>query len=81
MRRLLQFSIAVAIFSGGIAPGAVWHSRRIRNAAKATSSRAQRTDEKPWPLNKQIVVRSLQSHSFRTEKLQTNSTTTLCGGG
>ena len=75
MRRLVvQTIIAIAIFAGGIAVGGVWHARRVRNLPPPSPSpAAQRPDEKPWPLNKQIVARSLQTQSFRTDKLRTNS--------
>src|SRR5262245_61805412 len=74
MSRLIQLVIAVVIFAAGIAVGTAWHSRRVRTSTTAmTSPTAQPSDEKPWPLNKQIVTRSLQTHSFRTGKLRTNS--------
>jgi hypothetical protein len=75
MRRLiLQTIVAVVLFAGGIATGAVWHARRVRSTLPASPSpAAQRPDEKPWPLTKQVVARSLQSHSFRTDKLRLNS--------
>jgi hypothetical protein len=73
-RRILQAFIALAIFAGGIAVGAVWHARRLRNSLPPPPSPAARQpDEKPWPLTKQVVARSLQSHSFRTDKLRMNS--------
>ena len=75
MRRLiLQILIAVVIFAGGIASGAIWQARRSRVATTLTPATATpRTDETPWPLSKQIVARSLQTHSFRTDKLRRNS--------
>ena len=75
MRRLiLQTIIAVALFAGGIALGAAWHARRGRTKPPTSpSAAAQRPDEKPWPLTKQVVARSLQSHSFRTDKLRLNA--------
>ena len=75
MRRLVvQIVIVIAVFAGGLALGAVWHARRSRVATPpAPSPVAQRADEKPWPLTKQTVARSLQSHSFRTDKLLMNS--------
>lgn len=75
MRRLIvQIVIGLAVFGGGIAVGAIWHARRSRVSIPPPPTLAvQRSDEKPWPLTKQIVARSLQSHSFRTDKLRTNS--------
>jgi hypothetical protein len=73
MRRLLiQIFVAISVFAGGIAVGAVWHARRNRAPAPLPPI-VQRPDEKPWPLTNLIVSRSLQSHSFRTDKLQLNS--------
>lgn len=80
MRRLvIELVIAVVIFGGGIGVGATWHARRIRlslqpNSQPAASQSAVRSsEEEPWPLTKQIVARSLQTQSFRTDKLRTNS--------
>src|SRR5262245_61469422 len=74
MRRLIHAVIAVTIFAGGIALGIAWHARRVRSSTAATPLPiAQPSNEQPWPLNKTIVARSLQTHSFRTGKLRTNS--------
>lgn len=75
MRRLVvQIVIVVAVFAGGIAVGAVWQARRSRASLPPPPSLVvQRSDEKPWPLAKHIVARSLQSHSFRTDNLRMNS--------
>jgi len=73
-RTIFQTLVAIALFAGGIVLGAVWHSRRVRSTAPTPSLPvAQRPDDKPWPLTQQIVARSLQSHSFRTDKLRLNS--------
>jgi len=75
MRRLVvQIFFALALFAGGITLGVVWHARRARASTPSPPLPVvQRWDEKPWPLTKQIVARSLQSHGFRTDKLRTNS--------
>jgi hypothetical protein len=76
-RLILQILLAVLIFASGIAVGAAWHARRSRGKTLATPAIpapvAQTSAEKPWPLNKQIVSRSLQTQSFRTDNLRTNS--------
>jgi hypothetical protein len=75
MRRLsLQIVIAIVTFSGGVAVGIAWHARHSHVATSSTPTPlAQRSDEKPWPLTKQIVARALQTQSFSTDKLRTNS--------
>jgi len=74
VRRLLQLVLAAAIFACGIGLGAVWRARRVRTSPPPSPSpAAQRSDETPWPLNKTIVARSLQTQGFRTDKLRTNS--------
>jgi hypothetical protein len=75
MRSLIvQILVAIAIFAAGIAVGAGWRARRSRIAVPSTPTTvAQRSEEKPWTLTKQIVARSLQTQSFRTDKLHTNS--------
>ena len=75
MRRIIfQTLIAIAVFAGGLSLGAVWHARRVRITPPTPSSPvAQRPNDKPWPLTQQVVARSLQSHSFRTDKLRLNS--------
>ena len=73
-RLVVQIVFALVVFAGGIALGAVWHARRSRvSMPPPPLPVVQRSDEKPWPLTKQIVARSLQSHSFRTDKLRLNS--------
>jgi hypothetical protein len=72
-RLILQLAIAITLFVGGIVAGVAWHARRVRTSQATQQPITQGSDEKPWPLDKQIVARSLQTHSFRTNKLRTNS--------
>ena len=72
-RLILQLAIAITLFVGGVAAGVARHARRVRASQTTQQPITQGSDEKPWPLNKQIVARSLQTHSFRTDKLRTNS--------
>ena len=72
MRRpLLQIVIALFLFAAGAIAGAFWQSHQ--GGAQDHSSAIRGTEEKPWPLTKEIVVRSLQTHTFRTNKLRRNS--------
>lgn len=75
MRRIIfQTLLAIALFAAGVVLGTVWHARRVRSTSPTPSSTiALRPDDKPWPLSPQVVARSLQSHSFRTDKLRLNS--------
>lgn len=75
MRRLIvQILVGVAIFAAGIAVGDAWRARHSHIAMPSMPTPvAQRSDEKPLPLTKQIVSRSLQTQSFRTDKLRMNS--------
>lgn len=71
---ILKVVVALLIFSAGAFSGAVWKSRRgaIPNVVVAPPI-VKPTAEQPWPLGKELVSRSLQSHSFRTDKLRRNS--------
>lgn len=72
MRSLLfKFGIVLVVFGAGVVSGVVWKSRRSHVSIVAPI--VQVPDEKPWPLTREIVSRSLQSHSFRTDKLRRNS--------
>lgn len=69
IKRLLRYvGIALCAFAAGIIVQRVWTTRSYTPA----STQTQHAEEQ-WPLTKQIVARSLQSHSFRTDKLRTNS--------
>jgi hypothetical protein len=70
---LLQILFAAAIFVAGVALGAGWHARRTRVSQTPQPVSAPQSDQTPWPLTKQIVARSLQTQTFRTDKLRTNS--------
>lgn len=72
MRRLLfQIAIALLIFSLGAVAGAFWKARRTDSQNLVAIAR--KVEEKEWPLTKEVVARSLQSHSFTTDKLRRNS--------
>lgn len=68
-RLLFQIGIALLIFSLGAIAGAFCKARRTHSQNPVASG----VEEKEWPLTKEVVARSLQSHSFRTHKLQRNS--------
>ncbi len=67
MRRLLfQIAIALLIFSLGAVAGAFWKTRRTDSQNLVAIAREVAEEE--WPLTKEVVARSLQSHSFTTDK-------------
>lgn len=68
---LLQIVIALFLLAAGTIAGAFWQSHQ--GGAQDHAAARQGTEEKPWPLSKEIVVRSLQTHSFSTNKLRRNS--------
>ena len=59
------------IFCIGSVAGVIWKSRRDRSTSLPPPP--QRVEETQWALTREIVSRSLQTHSFRTEKLRRNS--------
>ena len=69
-RLILCFGIATLTFSIGAIAGRFWkaHSSRTQSAVVISPGL-----EEECPLTRQIVSRSLQSHSFRTDKLRRNS--------
>src|SRR5258705_13416264 len=67
-RFVLYVGIALFAFAFGVIAASLWKSHANRSPVVA----AQKVEEE-WPLTKQIVSRSLQSHSFRTDKLRRNS--------
>ena len=69
-RRLIQIVIALLIFASGTIAGAVWKSRRQQ---PSQARQPQRVDEIERPLTKENVSQSLQSHTFRTDKIRRNS--------
>jgi hypothetical protein len=69
-RWLIQIVIALLIFVSGAIGGAVWKSRRQQ---PTQPSPPQRVDELERPLTKENVSQSLQSHSFRTDKIRRNT--------
>jgi hypothetical protein len=72
MRKLvLQIGIFLLVFAVGVVSGVLWKSRRSNLLTVAPVGQVMK--EEPWPLTKEIVSRSLQSHSFRTDKLRRNS--------
>jgi len=71
MRRLvLHLGIALLAFVVGAIAATLWKSQFSRSQAPTIVTQAV---EEEWPLTRQIVSRSLQSHSFRTDKLRRNS--------
>ncbi len=71
MRRLLIYVILVLlIFGSGTIVGAVWKSRR---SLPQQMPDAQSVDKTQRPLTKENVSQSLQSRSFRTDKLRRDS--------
>ena len=62
-------AFVLAIFATSLWRSHVSRSRYIRSQVNAVIPQ----NEQPWPLKKEIVSRSLQSHSFRTNKLKRNS--------
>lgn len=70
-RSLLQIVIALLLLAAGTIAGALWQSHQ--GGAQDHSAATQATEMKPWPLTQELVVRSLQTHTFRTNKLRRNS--------
>ena len=68
-RFVLYLGMALLAFAVGAIAATLWksHSRRPNTPVLTQGV------EEEWPLTKQIVSRSLQSHSFRTDKLRRNS--------
>src|SRR5262249_35470062 len=60
----------VMVFAVGVAAGGFWQAHRSNEKVVPSSANAE---EPEWPLTNEIVSRSLQSHSFRTDKLKRNS--------
>jgi len=69
-RFVLYLGIASVAFLIGAIATTFWKARSGRSQSPVAISRDV---EEQWPLTKQIVSRSLQSHSFRTDKLRRNS--------
>jgi len=72
---MLKVGVAFLIFGAGVFSGAVWKSRRaqVTPVVSTTPPIVKPTEDSPWPLTREILSRSLQSHSFRTDKLRRNS--------
>jgi len=70
-RSLLHIGIVLLAFVTGLVAAGLWkfRSRANQNPQKI----APAADEQEWPLTKELVSRSLQTHSFRTDKLRRNS--------
>jgi hypothetical protein len=74
MKRLaLYIATALLSFAVGAVAATLWSSHQSR--PQTTTVVAQPVtqpveDEEEWPLRKQIVSRSLQTHSFSTDKLR-----------
>src|SRR5437016_3330904 len=71
MKRFVPYiGIALLAFVVGTIATTLWKSHHSRSQTFAVIAQGV---EQEWPLTKQIVSRALQSHSFRTDKLRTNS--------
>ena len=69
LKRLLLYTcIAFCGFAAGVIAGRLWKPS-LHRPTEVTAP----ITEKEWPLTKELVSRSLQSHSFRTDKLRKNS--------
>jgi hypothetical protein len=74
MRTILKVIVLLGVFSAGVTAGIFWKARRLLAAQPPPPVVAStQPPVKPWPLTTQVVLRSLQSHSFRTDKLRQNS--------
>lgn len=69
-RSLLYTGATLLVFVVGAIAATLWKSYYSRSQTATLITQAV---EEEWPLTKQIVSRSLQSHSFRTDKLRKNS--------
>ena len=67
-RILFCTGIAFCGFACGVAAERLWKVS-LHRSTEVTAPGIQRE----WPLTKELVSRSLQSHSFRTDKLRRNS--------
>jgi hypothetical protein len=67
-RWVLYFCIAIFAFAFGVIAARLWKSHSTPSPIVTVEKM-----EEEWPLTKEIVLRSLQSHSFRTDKLRRNS--------
>ena len=70
-RFLLYLGIALSAFIFGTIVTTLWNSHS--GSRSQTSAVRVKGVEEEWPLNQQIVSRSLQSRSFRTDRLPRNS--------
>src|SRR6476646_9174421 len=76
MKRVVpHIGIALLAFVVGTIAATLWksHHSRSQNSRSQASGVIKQVVEQEWPLTKQIVSRSLQSHSFRSDKLRRNS--------
>jgi hypothetical protein len=70
-RSLFQIASAIIIFAAGTIVGTLWQLHR--SSSQKPPLATEKYDGKEWPLTKDIVSRSLQTHVFRTDKLRKNS--------
>lgn len=76
IKRLVPYiGIASLAFVIGTIAAALWkpHHSRSQNSPSQVPPPIAQSIEQEWPLSKQLVSRSLQSHGFRTDKLRRNS--------
>ena len=72
MKRFLIFlAIAILAFASGVVTTNRWNRWRSRPAPSSIVN-GQNLEEE-WPLSKELVSRSLQTHTFRTKKIKRNS--------
>ena len=71
---VLKVVAALLIFGAGVFSGTAWKARSGPIKSEVIVTPPTKPDEDPpWPLSKEIVSRSLQTHSFRSNKLRRNS--------
>jgi len=70
---LFQFAIALVIFAAGTIVGSLWQFHRSSSQNGNPLLQTVKYDGKEWPLTKDLVSRSLQTHVFGTDKLRKNS--------
>jgi hypothetical protein len=71
-RLILYLGIASLAFTVGAIAATLWKAHSSPSQFPIVISQGLE-EEWQWPLTKEIVSRSLQSHSFRTDKLRRNS--------
>ena len=75
MRRLLvEVALALLILATGVGIGARWQAHRSPSQIPSSvKQEVEQVGEQEYPLTKELISRSLQSHAFRTDNLRRNS--------